>query len=178
MVPRGANPWARPGELNLLQDNMALKKFQAPRSLALSELASCLGGREDGAEVRGEGLAAREARWFRWAFADTVANGHRRGRPCDCLMLAMSASSLKRDRGKVCWAEVRPAGSKGRSPAEVASEARARALSASPPPVSCHHRERSRMVRTETWMVGLVCQLRPCEVSCGQRVSGGQAGGI
>jgi hypothetical protein len=66
MIPRGANPWARPGELNLLQDNMALKKFQAPRSLALSELASCLGGREDGAEVRGEGLAAREARWFRW----------------------------------------------------------------------------------------------------------------
>jgi hypothetical protein len=80
----------------------------------LIELASCLGDRANGVEVKGEGLVAREAQCFRWAFALTTANGDRRGRPYACPMPYISAASLpsetvaKRDGRsgeRVLWGE-------------------------------------------------------------------------
>jgi hypothetical protein len=68
----------------------------------LRELASCLGGRAKGVEVKGEGLAAREAQWFRWAFALTTANGNRRGHPSTCPMPYMSTTSLPSETVAKC----------------------------------------------------------------------------
>jgi hypothetical protein len=52
--------------------------------------------------VKGQGLAAREAQWFRWAFALTTANGNRRGHPSTCPMPYMSAASLPSETVTEC----------------------------------------------------------------------------
>jgi hypothetical protein len=45
--------------------------------------------------VKGQGLAAREAQWFRWAFALTTATGNRRGHPSTCPMPYMSTDYVQ-----------------------------------------------------------------------------------